>query len=120
MSYRVMIVEDSRMMCAQMTEFLADTDYEVVSFCRSGEEALEAYENIVPDLVTMDIVMPGMDGVETATELLRRWPDACLVMVSSMAHDDTIDAVSELGVKGFLCKPFDRESLIESLNQATA
>lgn len=120
MSYRIMIVEDSRMMCAQMMDFLAGTDYEVVSYCRSGEDALEAYGQVVPDLVTMDIVMPGMDGVETTEELLSRWPEARVIMVSAMAHDETIDAVTELGIKGFLCKPFTREDLLESVAQALA
>ena len=120
MNYRVMIVEDSRVMYAQMAEFLTDTHYEVVSYCRSGEEALEAYGQVEPDLVTMDIILPGIDGVEAAEAIRLRWPRARIIMVSSMAHDETMESVTELGVQGFLYKPFDREALLESMGRALA
>ncbi|MBR6678126.1 MAG: response regulator [Oscillospiraceae bacterium] len=113
-----MIVDDSRVVYAEMKKMLADTDFEIVGFCRSGEEALSTYETVNPKVVTMDIVMPGMDGLDAAEEMLKRWPDARVVMVSSLAYGDTTERAREIGAKGFVFKPFDREALIAALHEA--
>lgn len=118
MKHEVMVVDDSRVVYSEMKKMLADSDFEPVCFCRSGEEALENYETVGPAVVTMDIVMPGKDGLDTAEELLRRWPDARILMVSSLAYSDTIDRAKNFGAKGFLFKPFSREELIEALAAA--
>ncbi len=116
--YRIMVVDDSRVVYAEMTKMLKDSEIEIVAFCRSGEEALEKYGEVKPDLVTMDIVMPGMDGMQTCAEMRERWPDANIIMVSSMAYDDMIDHAAALGAKGFLFKPFTQENLLEGLRGA--
>lgn len=118
MKNEVMIVDDSRVVYAEMKKMLADTDFEVVGFCRSGEEALSTYETLKPKVVTMDIVMPGMDGLDTAEEMLKKWPDARIVMVSSLAYGDTTERARELGTKGFIFKPFEKEELIAALTEA--
>lgn len=120
MKRNIMVVDDSRIVGTQMRKMLEGSDYEVAFFCRSGEEALENYERVQPDLVTMDIVMPGIDGLETCRELRRRWPDAKILMVSSLAYDDTMEAAASLGTQGFLFKPFHREELLEALEKAFA
>lgn len=118
MKNTVMIVDDSRVIYAEMKKMLAESEFDIVGFCRSGEEALETYETLRPKVVTMDIVMPGMDGLDAAKEILRRWPDARIVMVSSLAYGDTTERAKELGAKGFVFKPFDRETLLEALENA--
>ena len=85
MAKKIMIVDDSHIAQLQLEKILSDTDYEVAACCQSGEEALETYETVQPDLVTMDILMPGMDGLETARLLLQRHPDARIIMISSLA-----------------------------------
>ena len=116
--YRIMVVDDSRVVYAEMMKMLKDSEIEIVSFCRSGEEALEKYEEVKPDLVTMAIVMPGIDGMETCAKMRERWPDSNIFMVSSMAYNDMIDRAVALGAKGFLFKPFTRENLLEGLRGA--
>lgn len=118
MTHKIMVVDDSRVVFAEMKKMLADSDVEVIHFCRSGEEALAEYESIMPDLVTMDIVMPGMDGLEACRRLIERWPDAKILIVSSLAYDDTISAAAGIGAKGFIYKPFDRESLLRGIHSA--
>ena len=115
---RIMIVDDSRVVYTEMQKMLKDSEFEIAAFCRSGEEALERYEETAPDLVTLDIVMPGMDGMQTCEELRRRWPEANIYMVSSMAYTDMIDTAVSLGAKGFLFKPFTQDSLLEGLRGA--
>jgi two-component system chemotaxis response regulator CheY len=113
-----MIVDDSRVVYAQMQKMLEDSDVEVIGYCRSGEEALEKYGELMPELVTMDIVMPGMDGLDTCRHLLQQWPEAKVMMVSSLAYDDTMDSAATYGAKGFIFKPFNRESLLEGIQKA--
>lgn len=118
MAKRVMVVDDSRMICVQMKNLLEGTDYEVAAYCRDGEEAVEQYGQVLPDLVTMDIIMPGMDGLETAQAILEEHPEARIIMVSSLAYDDTFQEAQSIGAKGFIDKPFEKERLLEVFREA--
>lgn len=118
MGRKIMIVDDSRVMELQLEHLLKDTDYEVVAYCRNGSEAIERYGEVLPDIVTMDILMPGMDGLETAQAILEEHPEAKIVMLSSLAYADTIDEAKTIGTKGFVYKPFERDQILEALEQA--
>ena len=118
MAKRVMVVDDSRVQEVQIRNLLDGTDYEVAHYCRSGEDALAAYDEVKPDVVTMDIIMPGMDGLETAQAILEEDPDARIVMVSSLAYEDTFEEASSIGAKAFIAKPFEQEALLAALNKA--
>lgn len=117
MGKRIMIVDDSRIVELQMRRMLEGTDYEVVSYCQDGETAIEEYDKVLPDLVTMDIIMPGMDGLETARAILEEHADAKIIMVSSLAYDDTIDEAKSIGTKTFIYKPLEREQLLSALEK---
>ena len=116
--YKIMVVDDSRVIYAEMVKMLEGSEFEIAAYCRNGEEALEQYEAAMPDLVTLDIVMPGIDGLQTCQVLKKKWPEANVFMVSSMAYGDIIDEAASLGAKGFLFKPFTQQSLLEGLRGA--
>ena len=118
MKKRVMIVDDSRLVRVQLEDALAGTDYEVAAYCRSGEDAIAQYAAVNPDLVTMDIIMPGMDGIETTQALLEEHPGARIVMLSSLAYDDTVESAENIGARGFIDKPLEKEPLLEALRAA--
>lgn len=118
MSKKIMVVDDSRIAQLQLQEILAGTEYEVVACCQNGEDALALYDKVQPDLVTMDIVMPGMDGLDAARLLLKTHPEARVLMISSLAYDDTINEASRIGAKGFVYKPFDHEQILQALKKA--
>lgn len=118
MAKRIMVVDDSRVVHLQVKKLLEGTDYEVAACCGDGESAIAQYGEVQPDLVTMDIIMPGMDGLETARAILEEHPDARIVMVSSLAYDDTINEAREIGAKDFIYKPFQRETLLAALEKA--
>ena len=105
MSKRVMVVDDSRLVRVQLGDVLKGTDYEIIAYCRSGEDAIAQYDEIKPDLVTMDII-------------LKQHPEARIVMVSSLAYDDTYERAKAIGVKGFVDKPFHKEQLLKIFEQA--
>ena len=117
LSKTLMIVDDSRIVHAKMKQ-LEGSDFEIIGFCRTGEDAIQSYRAYRPDLVTMDIVMPGMDGLEAAKAIIGEFPDANIVMVSSLAYDDTMDTAEEIGAKGFVFKPFEKDDLLKVLNDA--
>ena len=118
MSRRIMVVDDSRLVRVQLEDTLKGTDYEIAAYCRSGEEAIEQYAAVKPDLVTMDIIMQGMDGLDAAEIILKSNPDARIVMVSSLAYDDTFERAKAIGARGFVDKPFHQEQLRKVFEQA--
>lgn len=120
MSKRVMIVDDSRLVRVQLEDALKGTEYEIAAYCRSGEDAIEQYDAVKPDLVTMDIIMQGIDGLDAAEIILKNHPDARIVMVSSLAYDDTFERAKAIGAKGFIDKPFHQEQLLNIFEQALA
>lgn len=120
MAKKIMVVDDSRIVQLQMQKMLADSQYEVAVCCKNGEEAIEKYETEKPDLITMDILMPGMDGLEAARQIMSKHPEAKILMVSSLAYDDTMQEANKIGAKGFIYKPFDREQVLQSLDNIFA
>lgn len=113
-----MVVDDSRLVRVQLEDVLEGTDYEVAAYCRSGEEAIQRYAEVQPDLVTMDIIMQGMDGLDAAEIILKNNPEARIVMISSLAYDDTFERAKAIGTKGFVDKPFHQEQLLKVFEHA--
>lgn len=118
MSKRIMVVDDSRLVRVQMEDVLEGTEYQVAAYCPSGEDAIRRYAEIAPDLVTMDIIMKGMDGLDAAEIILRDHPEARIVMISSLAYGDTFERAKSIGTKGFVDKPFHQEQLLKVFEQA--
>ena len=113
-----MVVDDSKLVRAQMEDVLAGTDYQIAAYCRSGEDAIKQYAEVAPDLVTMDIIMQGMDGLDAAEIILKEHPDARIVMISSLAYGDTFDRARAIGTRGFVEKPFHQEQLVRVFGKA--
>lgn len=120
MSKRIMVVDDSRLVRVQLGDVLDGTDYEIVAHCRSGEDAIAQYNDVKPDLVTMDIIMQGMDGLDASELILKEHPEARIVIISSLAYDDTFEKAKAIGAKGFVDKPFHREQLLKVFAEALA
>ncbi len=120
MKKQIMVVDDSRVMELMLSNLLEDSEFEVIGYCENGEDAITRYEELQPDIVTMDIIMPGIDGLETAQVILEKHPDAKIIMLSSLAYDDTINEAHAIGAKAFLYKPVDKNLLLDALRQALA
>lgn len=118
MSKRIMVVDDSRLVRVELEDILKGTDYEIAAYCRSGEDAIAQYDEVKPDLVTMDIVMQGMDGMDAAELILKEHPEARIVMLSSLAYEDTYEKAKEIGAKGFVDKPFSPEQVLKVFGEA--
>ncbi len=118
MKVRVMVVDDAMFMRNMLKEILNNTGrYEVVAEAANGQEALELYSQVRPDLVTMDIVMPVMDGIEATREILRLDPQARIVMCSALGQEPLVIESIAAGARDFIVKPFAPEKVIRVLDQ---
>lgn len=117
MSKKLLIVDDSIFIYEEMKHMLVNSNFEIVGHAKSGEEAIKLYEQTKPDIVTLDIIMPGMDGLDTAKIILSKWSDAKIVMVSSLAYDETMEQAKTIGACDFLFKPIGEEQIISTLER---
>lgn len=120
MAKKLLVVDDSRFIFEEIKHDLKDSDYEIAGYAKDGKEALQLYEELSPDLVTLDIILPHIEGTEVAKILLERWPNAKILIVSSLAYDETIDEARQAGVEHVLFKPFTKEGLLEKLDLVSA
>lgn len=104
MSKRILVVEDSTMMRKVIVKTLRDAGHEVVGEAANGTEALELYERLRPDLVTMDITMRGMDGITAAKEILSRDSMARILILSNMDEDKYRGEAERIGAIGLVNK----------------
>lgn len=115
MSKRILIVEDSAMMRKIIAKTLADAGHVIVGEAGSGAEALEMYQELKPDVVTMDITMRGMDGMTAAKEILAIDGEAKILILSNLNEDKYREEAEKIGVLGLINKhkPNDILALIE-------
>ncbi len=109
------VIDDSPAARRSIRPLLEAAGCQIVAEGASGDEVMRLYEQHRPTLVTMDIVMPGKDGVTAAAELLRRYPEATVVMCTSLTSRDKIIACQKAGVAHYLLKPFQPEKTLQVL-----
>jgi len=113
MGLRVLIVDDALFMRNMLKEVMAKIGFEVVGEAADGVEAVEQYQRLHPDLVTMDIVMPKKSGIEALQEICREDPAARVVMCSAMGQESLILEAVQSGARDFIVKPFKEDKVIE-------
>jgi two-component system chemotaxis response regulator CheY len=110
----VLIVDDAAFMRLNLKNILKD-DYEILGEAENGKEAVEMYQEHEPDIVTMDITMPVMDGIEAIKAILDIDPDANIVVCSAMGQQKIVIQAIELGAKDFIVKPFKKDRVKEAI-----
>jgi len=113
--FKVLVVDDSAAMRMLITASLQDSEFDVVAAAKDGQEALQYFKDTAPDLVLLDIVMPGMSGVETLGHIMALNNNAVVIMASSMGTDDAVQGALKAGAKNFLQKPIEQEALLKVL-----
>ena len=105
MAKKVLVVDDSKFLVRQIVQFFQnEMEFEVVATGHDGNDAVEMYEQYKPDLVTLDITMPNKDGQQAMEEIITKYPDANVVMISAVRGDTMLECMS-FGAKGYIEKP---------------
>jgi two-component system chemotaxis response regulator CheY len=118
MTRTVMIVDDSMIMTQKLSVMLRELGHQVVRVCQDGAAALRDYPLVKPDLVTMDITMPGIDGIETMQGIMATHPQARIIMVTSHGQEAMVVRALEAGALGYVLKPVTKERLHAMIERA--
>ena len=115
MSTKILIVDDAAFMRMMLADILVEKDIEIAGEAEDGEEALRLYRELKPDLVTMDIIMPGSGGIVSIKDILKEDPQAKILVVSALGQKALVKEALDAGAKGFVVKPFKPEKVIEEI-----
>lgn len=117
MAVKLMIVDDSNIIRSKITRTLTQYNMEVVATACDGEDAVAQFSRTKPDVVTMDLTMPRMDGLECIRALRRINAKVQILVVSALADKATAIQALKEGAQGFLCKPFSETDLTEAMEE---
>jgi len=111
------VVDDSAITIKKLTKMIEELGHSVVQVAKTGRDAVEQYSAVNPDLVTMDITMPDMDGIEATRQIRAQYKDALIIMVTSHGQEHMIIDAIESGALGYVIKPVKKEKLRESIDR---
>jgi two-component system chemotaxis response regulator CheY len=116
----VLICDDAVVMRMMIKAILTKAGYEVVGEAQNGAVAVEMYRELEPALVTMDMIMPELDGINAVKQIIASDPGARIVMCTSMGQQQLVVDAIKAGAKGFVTKPFQPPKLLEAVEKALA
>ncbi|MBO9537362.1 response regulator [Herbaspirillum sp.] len=115
---KIMVVDDSAITVRKLSMMLESLGHRIIATAANGKEAIEAYRKYRPDVVTMDITMPEMDGIEATSAIIGEFPDAKIVMVTSHGQEKMVLDALKVGAKGYVIKPFQEIKVYEAIEKA--
>jgi two-component system chemotaxis response regulator CheY len=118
MSKSVLIADDAAFMREMLREILSEGGYRVVAEAGDGDSALASFREHQPDVVTLDIVMPGKSGLEVLREIMSLDPRACIVMCSALGQEALVMEALEAGAQEYIIKPFKPDQVLAALAKA--
>jgi len=117
---RVLIVDDAIFMRKMISDILVENGMEIVGEADTGAKAIERYKELRPDLVTMDIIMPEMNGIDAVRKILEHDAQARIVMCSALGQQALVQEAIAAGAKDFLIKPFNAARVVEVIAKVTS
>ncbi|GAB3067279.1 response regulator [Virgibacillus ainsalahensis] len=118
MAERILIVDDAAFMRMMIKDILTKNGYIVAGEAQDGAEAVEKYKELTPDLVTMDITMPEVDGITALKQIRELNAEAKIIMCSAMGQQAMVIEAIQAGAKDFIVKPFQSDRVIEAIQKA--
>ena len=115
---KVLVVDDSPIINRKICMMMDQIGYRVVGTAENGEEAIAVYKQCRPDVVTMDIAMPVMNGIEATRQIVKMYPQATIVMVTSHGQEKMVLDALKAGAKGYVLKPFQPKKIYEVIEKA--
>ena len=116
----ILIVDDAKFMRLTLAAILKKGNHQIIGEAESGIEAIELYEAHKPDLVTMDVTMPLMNGIEATRLIKSKHPNAKIIMCSAMGQQKVVRESIEAGAKDFIIKPFEENRVIDAIQRVLA
>jgi two-component system, chemotaxis family, chemotaxis protein CheY len=117
MGNRILIVDDAAFMRMMIRDILTKNGFEVVGEAQDGAQAIEKYKELSPDLITMDITMPEMDGITALKEIRKLDTNVKVIMCSAMGQQAMVIDAIQAGAKDFIVKPFQADRVIEAIKK---
>lgn len=117
MKARVLIVDDAVVMRMMIKEILSKNGFEVVGEAQNGADAVEKFKALRPDVVTMDMVMPGLDGIQAVKQIVAHDPNAKILMCTSMGQEALLNEAMAAGASSYITKPFQPAKIVESIGK---
>lgn len=114
---RILIVDDAKFMRMTLSNILMKANHVITGEAENGKQAIELYREYRPDIVTMDITMPEMSGLEAVKEIKKEFTEAKIIMCSAMGQQKMVVEAIEAGAKDFIVKPFDELRVIEAIRR---
>ena len=119
MGARILVVDDAAFMRMMLKDILSKNGFEVVGEAENGQKAVEKWQELRPDLTTMDITMPEMDGITAISEIRKFDPRAKIIVCSAMGQQHLFVEAIQAGAKDFIVKPFQEGRVLESLQRVS-
>ena len=113
----VLVVDDAAFMLVTIKNMLEKNGFNVVGEAENGKVAIHRYHELKPDIVTMDITMPEMDGLAALKTIMQLNPEARIVMMTAMGQQGMVKEAVMAGAKGFIVKPFKEETVVTALGK---
>lgn len=120
LSKRILVVDDAAFMRMMIKNILSKNGYEIVGEAENGQVAVDLYKKLKPDLVTMDITMPEMNGIEGVKEIRAFDPNANIIMCSAMGQQAMVMEAIQAGAKDFIVKPFQQDRILQAIGRVLA
>lgn len=117
---RILIADDSLFMRSALKGILAEGGHEVVGEAGTGVQAVELFQELSPDVVTMDITMPQLNGIEALKKIMELKKDAVVIMLTSVGKPEHVAEALRNGAKNYITKPFDKEKVLKAVRAVTA
>jgi len=114
---KVLVVDDALFMRVSIKKTLIEHDFEVVGEAVNGFDAIEKYKELRPDIVTMDITMPELTGIDALKAIMEFDANAKIVMITALGQEEMVRQAIVLGAKSFIVKPFKEEQIVSTLNK---
>ena len=114
---RILVVDDSIVMRKNLATILKGEGHEIIGEASNGRQAIAQYEELKPDVVTMDISMPIMSGVEAVQKIIGKYPDAKIIMISAVNQKKMVFNAINSGAKHYIIKPIDTKKVISVVNE---
>jgi two-component system, chemotaxis family, chemotaxis protein CheY len=117
---RILVVDDAAFMRKMVKDALSNAGHEVVGEAGNGVEAVAGFQELKPDLMTLDITMPEKDGLAALADIVGLDPSARVVMCSALGQETKVVQALKLGAKDFVVKPFQADRVVEAVGKALA